>query len=1368
MSSCCACCCFYPKYKRKVDNIYPRSLDAPLNKPEVDKLQYYVKIHPEKLSKIGDYLYQNLKWGLNGTYKNKNYVKNTIEAVDKILMAITPQNLNYYANSYLRIIQKLLEQGGAGAGLSNNGIATSGSGNLNVNYTNNDNLEYQKMAASMFQKFCDKEASNSSTTSFNSNYDSFVCQFSTMCYNNNKDERIKAEIRSSGLQCLATMVKRLVPDDSLRAGYLWDNMDKIVPALLFIMHENFTKTKHADPSEECDDRDLERYTFKSKFRDADDEISLTNSRNDSDIDRVRIKFRKNNTNNNNNDNLIGGGANSTSHLEKVNRSGNGAAAASGSSSPDEGNVMIVLSESNAHRIEVVDPDHESKMLLKNLAHKADFTTINKIVSPILTYLDGDKATGWQDARFVRCIFLILMSNVKQQHAIVIKELIKHLDSHRNSSAQLKCYIIRAISICIRISAMHSVGTAGQITEITTNLLKHLNISVEKAALCEQQQPHLGRNELSEQNKLQREIINAISEFTSHLPDYSKNEVIMFITRFINSQQFSYLDLAMPKSASSENPSSMLSSQLSARDQLNAKLRPKYFECLHEICAKYKPTQLFGAFTSGQFFEDILRLTLVSDWASRLRAHDILHQLLDKYQILNRIKQLKPNLFYDSIRAALVASSGAGGEMNTSTSSNSFYKSPKDNANSSSLSLNKVSSSSYASPKRSDSSRTNLKMTRNQTYLSQLGLNENKFAASREDVQFMRKYGRTFLAYLNENLFLVNNRRESFENVFLTTGLFLIGLFSEKEFLVDLVRFGFHVQELALLNFEQPAFSFALQCNIHKFVCAYFLLLSKTHGLGELFKYCSEICDARRKKDLFRYVYPEYILLDTMLPNDSGLSSASASLTEIENEFKRELSASAKEYANTIRNQKQSSSSGKDREKLNSSQANLDAERNNDNNNDTESNLTSSTLTNKLSASKKSLASASSTKIKDDESKPKTASWLFNKKLVGELLETAGYSTTLLFMPNSDYSLSVSYLQQTLNPIQTALRFRSPYSYSYDSIAAMVPGEDANSSEQPTTTTTSHLYHHHRDISKTHTRGYSGAGPIGMSPSNQLISTPRRSIEGESYSDDNTSYDSTSQISIDPNGCEGDYVNNKLFYIDGGLGNGGVDANQATINSLSVLRQQQNLYIQQSKDITSFETIKRILFNGNAIGSNLSNSGIGGGGSGTLGANSGIVLTNRTSSTSSMAHKNSLKQNGTSNENDQDSNQSDQQMENSMKIISEFQHKPFDEIKESLIKSNQQSKEKYQQVFEFVSKEITKEGSSIGGGLANSGGSTVASNLSQINNIGNMNSNVNSSLGSLSGSSNQSGATANGVYYKETYQQRMIPLNDIEFPQLFMY
>ncbi len=235
--SCCACCCFYPKYKRKVDNIYPRPYDAPLIKIELEKLTYYVKQHPEKLSKVGDYLYQHLKWGLQGSYKSRNYVKNTIEAVDKILLVITPQNLNYYAANYFKIIQKLLEQGANQMSGTSDGVNT----NFNSEY-----LEYQKLAASLFRKFCDKEACNQSAANYNLNYDSFVCQFSSMCYNNNRDENTRAEIRSSGLQCLATMVKRLVPEESLSASFIWENMDKILPALLFIMQESYLKVSFKD------------------------------------------------------------------------------------------------------------------------------------------------------------------------------------------------------------------------------------------------------------------------------------------------------------------------------------------------------------------------------------------------------------------------------------------------------------------------------------------------------------------------------------------------------------------------------------------------------------------------------------------------------------------------------------------------------------------------------------------------------------------------------------------------------------------------------------------------------------------------------------------------------------------------------------------------------------------------------------------------------------------------------------------------------------------------------------------------------------------------------------------------------------------
>ncbi len=203
------------------------------------------------------------------------------------------------------------------------------------------------------------------------------------------------------------------------------------------------------------DRALDRYIYGDFYIHSRTKDNLASQENlGTDPDDVRVEFRKGST--------TTGGNNISA------------------SNSDEAGAVFLINRKNS--VELVDPDHEAKMLLKNLACKADYTTISKIVLPILSYLDANKPSGWEYSRFVRCIFLILMYNVKQQHAIVIKELIKHLDSHVNSSAKLKCNIIRAISTCIRIAAMHSVGTTGQIIEIFTYLLKHLKSSVEKVSV----------------------------------------------------------------------------------------------------------------------------------------------------------------------------------------------------------------------------------------------------------------------------------------------------------------------------------------------------------------------------------------------------------------------------------------------------------------------------------------------------------------------------------------------------------------------------------------------------------------------------------------------------------------------------------------------------------------------------------------------------------------------------------------------------------------------------------------------------------------------------------------------------------------------
>jgi hypothetical protein len=529
-------------------------------------------------------------------------------------------------------------------------------------------------------------------------------------------------------------------------------------------------------------------------------------------------------------------------------------------------------------------------------------------------------------------------------------------------------------------------------------------------------------ELSEEQRLQAQIINAMGQFTSNLPDYAKSDVVMLLARQINSQQLQHhttinnhhhgghmIGAAITSAATAALNND--SSSTTHREQLQFQLRTRYFDCLHEICSKYKPAQCFSAFNIGsQFLEDILRLTLVSDWSLRRKAHETLQQLMDKHQLLAKIRRLKPGLFVSSSPSASnlpAASSGIVTVNNKSSSSLSEHV----NKSGSSVSLNhNGESATPASAKKSLA-------TRNQTYLSQLDLSElTKFSSGqsmlREDTQFMRKYGRIFLAHLNETLFLANNRRENFETIYLTASLFLVGIYAEAEFLVDLIRFCFHVQELALLNAEQAQFTTQLQCGVHKFVCALFLLLAKSSGLAELHNYCSDVCDWRRKRHLFRFVYPEYILLEAAMPSATApTATMTPEAVAAEAEFKRELTTSAREYSNTIK-------------KLQTLDENEDRDNSNDNDNEP-----SSTVSKNLSASQRSLAAA-------DASITKTAPWLFSKQVVGDILKNAGVSTTSLFQQSSDYSLSVSYLQQTMLSIQTVLKFRSPYSNSYESLVAL--------------------------------------------------------------------------------------------------------------------------------------------------------------------------------------------------------------------------------------------------------------------------------------------------------------------------------------------
>lgn len=159
------------------------------------------------------------------------------------------------------------------------------------------------------------------------------------------------------------------------------------------------------------------------------------------------------------------------------------------------------------------------------------------------------------------------------------------------------------------------------------------------------------------------------------------------------------------------------------------------------------------------------------------------------------------------------------------------------------------------------------------------------------------------------------------------------------------------------------------------------------------------------------MYPEYLLLDSatgvmdsasITTTTSGVSSAGTTLGEIETEFKRELAASAKEYMQTVKRGDEAASSTSGR-----------------------------------GATSGDAASTTSGAGTATPAQPaKLAAWLFDKQIVEDMLKQSSYPTTSLYVKSSDFSLSVNYLQQTMATIQTSLRYRSPFSCSYDSLAAI--------------------------------------------------------------------------------------------------------------------------------------------------------------------------------------------------------------------------------------------------------------------------------------------------------------------------------------------
>lgn len=218
--ACMGCCkALKPRYKRLVDDIFPVNPQDGLVKNNMDKLTFYALSSPEKLDRIGEYLASKLSSDV--ARRKIALVKVAMDALDQLLVSCHDYSLNLFVESFLKMVQKLLEC---------------------------DELELQILATASFVKFAHIEED---TPSYHRRYDFFVSKFSAMCHSNTDNDAIRSKIRTAGLKGLQGVVRKSVSDEL--TVNIWEpiHMDKIVPSLLYNMYDpGFVPTDIESPKNE--------------------------------------------------------------------------------------------------------------------------------------------------------------------------------------------------------------------------------------------------------------------------------------------------------------------------------------------------------------------------------------------------------------------------------------------------------------------------------------------------------------------------------------------------------------------------------------------------------------------------------------------------------------------------------------------------------------------------------------------------------------------------------------------------------------------------------------------------------------------------------------------------------------------------------------------------------------------------------------------------------------------------------------------------------------------------------------------------------------------------------------------------------------
>lgn len=235
MSSCLCFPAFRPRYKKLVDNIFPKTNGGGIVRSEMEKLTYYAVSAPEKLDRIGEYLAHKLTRSIS---RRRDYsVFIAMEALDQLLLACHAhaQQINSFIESFLRMVASLLES---------------------------ENLEFQALGTNSFVKFSKIEED---TISYHRRYDFFVSKFSEMCHSNLSDIHESKLLQSHGVQGIHGVIRKTVTGELQISIWQDQHMEKIIPSLLHVMMQE----------QAHDETPARRESFAARSKDTTDNLGVS-------------------------------------------------------------------------------------------------------------------------------------------------------------------------------------------------------------------------------------------------------------------------------------------------------------------------------------------------------------------------------------------------------------------------------------------------------------------------------------------------------------------------------------------------------------------------------------------------------------------------------------------------------------------------------------------------------------------------------------------------------------------------------------------------------------------------------------------------------------------------------------------------------------------------------------------------------------------------------------------------------------------------------------------------------------------------------------------------------------------------------------